>query len=423
MEFLKCDIAIIGGGASGLMAAAAVARSGKKLKTVIFEHHLRTGKKLMATGNGRCNLTNTNISAQAYFGSGAEDAERIISKYNSKYIIDYFEEIGLLVRTDSEGRVYPLSNHAASVLDCMRNFILSKSISEYCSTTVDKIILEKSGYTLLCKNLRVFAKGVVVACGGKASPKLSTNGTGYSLLKPMGIALSTLMPSLVNIPCSNSCLSLLKGLRIKGNVSLLANNNIMAVEKGEIQFANDALSGICVFQLSRMVNEFFAENTVKGKNTDTVLLSLDIMPEYTQQQCISMLLKRVSKMKNYQISNFFDGIFHKRIAQALYKECRINSNRKVADITKKEIYALANKLKNWRFTPSSPSSFENAQVTAGGVKAEEIDFASCESKKYKNLYIVGELVDVDGLCGGYNLHWAWCSGIMAGENIVNSISK
>ncbi|MEE0858739.1 MAG: aminoacetone oxidase family FAD-binding enzyme [Acutalibacteraceae bacterium] len=423
MDFIKCDVAIVGGGASGLMTAVALARSGVKCKTVILEHHNRTGKKLMATGNGRCNLSNSNIFDSAYYGTGKQYANKIFKKYSCEYITYYFQKIGLITVSDAEGRVYPVSNNVSSVLDSMRNYILSKGVIELCETTVTDVKENKNGYVLLCgEKLKVSAKYVVLACGGKASPKLSTDGLGYTLLKKLNIKVTPLLPSLVSVNCSNKSLNMLKGIRIKGNVFLLADNKIVETQSGEIQFANNALSGICVFQLSRMINEYFICGTVNGKKTNSVKLVLDIMPNYTAEQCKSIIMERAEQFGGYSIEKFFDGFLHRKVAIAIFKECNINNlNRKTAELTKKEIEKLALILKHWEFTPSAKSSFDNAQVTAGGVVSDEINFHSMESKKHKNLYIIGEFADVDGICGGYNLHWAWCSGIITAENIVRNM--
>ena len=421
MEIIKTDVAIIGGGASGLMTAVAIAKAKTACKVLIIEHHQRTGKKLMATGNGRCNLTNCNIFDNAYYGTGKYYANKLFSKYTCEYITEYFSEIGLLTRVDTEGRVYPISNNVASVLDSIRNYILAHNIKEMCNTTVTNIIKGKNSYTLECEDVKIIAKYVVLACGGMASSKLSTNGYGYSLAKNLNISVSKPIPSLVTVPCENKSLSALKGLRVKGNVSLVADGKTIATESGEIQFSNGALSGICVFQLSRTVNEFFTYKTVYGTKCSKINLIIDIMPEYTRDECKNLLYNRLSVMGKYSLENFFDGFLHKRVATAIMQECRIKTDKRTcATLTKKELLSIADCLKYWCFTPSGKSSFDNAQVTAGGVVADELDFNSMQSKKYKGLYITGELVDIDGICGGYNLHWAWTSGIIAGENIIKN---
>lgn len=419
MDFIKYNVAIVGGGASGLMAAVELAKSGKGLKVAVFEHHSKVGRKLMATGNGRCNLTNKNLTVNSYRG-GTEYLESVLQKYNSNYITNYFSDIGLVTYADDQGRVYPLSNNVSSVYDCITDYAFSKGVDCYCDVTVKKIIPEKKGYTLLSDDYRIFAENVILACGGKASAKLSTDGLGYNLLKSLDISVTNIMPSLVQVPCSNRCLTNLKGLRVKGEISLEIGNKIIGKESGEIQFAKGALSGISVFQLSGYVSEYFSHK----KNKDNIAFYLDLMPNSTAQECLELLKSRANSLHWYKLSNFFDGFLHKRVASALYSECGIKDIQRTAStLTKNEITRLAHCIKGWKFTPTNAGEFDNAQVTSGGASCKEIDFNSCQSKKYSHLYIVGELVDIDGICGGYNLHWAWSSGIMAAKNILKGYGK
>lgn len=419
MDFIKYNVAIVGGGASGLMAAVELTKSKKNLKVAVFEHHSKVGRKLMATGNGRCNLTNKNLTVNSYRG-GTEYLESVLQKYNSNYITNYFSDIGLVTYADDQGRVYPLSNNVSSVYDCITDYAFSKGVDCYCDVTVKKIIPEKKGYTLLSDDYRIFAENVILACGGKASAKLSTDGLGYNLLKSLDISVTNIMPSLVQVPCSNRCLTNLKGLRVKGEISLEIGNKIIGKESGEIQFAKGALSGISVFQLSGYVSEYFSHK----KNKDNIAFYLDLMPNSTAQECLELLKSRANSLHWYKLSNFFDGFLHKRVASALYSECGIKDIQRTAStLTKNEITRLAHCIKGWKFTPTNAGEFDNAQVTSGGASCKEIDFNSCQSKKYSHLYIVGELVDVDGICGGYNLHWAWSSGIMAAKNILKGYGK
>ncbi|MBQ7522333.1 MAG: aminoacetone oxidase family FAD-binding enzyme, partial [Clostridia bacterium] len=367
-------------------------------------------------GNGRCNLSNEHISPEFYFGSCAKHLHNVWEQYNCDFIRKYFSDLGLLTVSDNEGRIYPVSNSASSVLECMRNYYhYFGNVDELCNTVVKTI---KSGYLLECirtdnDTVRISAKYVVLACGGKSSPKLSTDGLGYDLLNTLHIRTSVLFPSLVPITCNDKLLNLLKGVRIKGNVSLMIDGNIVARHNGEIQFTEKALSGICVFQLSRLVNEYF----MSKKQTD-IKIALDILPQFSKKECKAFLVSRVQHFGKYTLDNLFDGLLQKKIALTLYRKCGITDlNRKSATLNKKEIQLLSDTLKQWEFIPTSASSFENAQITAGGIISSEIDFTKMESVRYKHLYFGGEIIDIDGLCGGYNLHWAWCSGIIVARAI------
>lgn len=433
MEFVKCDIVIIGGGASGLMTALALARLGVKGKIVIAERNAKVGRKLLATGNGRCNLSNENISEKFYFGTVAEYAKTIFKKYDCNYIRKYFEEAGLLTISDSEGRIYPLSNGASSVADCMRNYILSNGITELCNTTVTEIVPDKKGVCLTCEcrageqectRLKISAKYAVLSCGGKASPKLSSNGNGYGLVKNLGIDIIPVFPSLTSVSCSDKLLHTVKGVRVKSRVSLYADGSFIDSHSGELQFTENSLSGICVFQLSRFVNEYFAFKTVKGRKCRNIKVCVDLLPEYDTESCRNLITHRKELFGRYELEKFFDGFINKRLGTAVLKKAGITDlSRKTATLSKAETEKICRILKGWEFIPSKTSGFENAQVTAGGVSAKEISFDDMCSKKYRNIYINGELADIDGSCGGYNLHWAWCSGIIAAESIAGRMEK
>lgn len=434
MEFIKCDIAITGGGASGLMTALTLAKLGVKGKIIIAERNAKIGRKLLATGNGRCNLSSVKISDRFYFGTAAEYAKDIFRKYDCNYIRKYFEEVGLLTVSDSEGRIYPLSNSAASVADCMRNYILSYGVTELCSTEVTDIIPDKRGVSLICEcksdgnecstKLKISAKYAVLSCGGKASPKLSGNGNIYGIVEKLGIDITPVFPSLTSVSCSEKLLHTVKGVRVKSRVSLYADGVLADSHDGELQFTENSLSGICIFQLSRLVNEYFVCRTVNRKKTGNIKICVDLLPEYDSESCRKLVMSRKELFGRYELEKFFDGFINKKLGIAVLKKAGITDfSRKTATLSKSETEKICRTLKGWEFIPSKPSDFENAQITAGGVSAKEINFDDMCSKKYRNIYINGELVDIDGSCGGYNLHWAWCSGIMAAESIAERMEK
>ena len=422
MKFFKYDVAIIGGGCSGLMTATAIVKNNKKLKVVILEKNAKVGRKLLATGNGRGNLSNQHIAEPFYFGSCAKYVRSMWKVYDCNFIRRYFSDLGLFTVSDSEGRIYPLSNNVSSVLDCMRNYYRQfGNVDELCNTVVENIIIDNNVCLLECigtdnEKIRISAKYAVISCGGKASPKLSTDGLGYTLLNQLKIRTSALYPSLVPIICNDKLLHFLKGVRMKGGVSLVIDGRIVAAEQGEIQFNEKSLSGICIFQLSGYINKCFAEGKKNG-----IKIILDILPQFSEKEVSDFISERIKQFGKYPLENLFDGLLHKKVALSLYRKCGIiNLERTSADLSKKERDWLCTTLKKWEFIPTQASSFENAQITAGGILPDEIDFSHMRSKKYRNLYFCGEIMDIDGLCGGYNLHWAWCSAIIAANTITDS---
>lgn len=411
---------IIGGGASGLMCAAALVHNGYMGNVTILEAQKRTGKKLLATGNGRCNLLNKNISKEMYSGSGKDGAWKIISQYNTQYMVKYFADMGLNTVCDSDGRYYPKSNSANSVLDLLRLYISNhENVKEVCQQPVLKIEKQNSKYKVTCQECTYTADAVVFAGGGKASQKLCYDGSCYKLLKDMGICINSLLPSLCPVKVNSPSIRSIKGLRVKGDAALWADGVCLQKESGEIQFGDGTLSGICVFQLSRKVNEFFTKNTINGKKIKEIKITLDLFPEYSQQETFDLIKKRYDIMQNYTIESFFTGLLQKRIGNAILKESGITDlSAKASSLSVKQLQHIANKLKCWSFSPRCISDFNNAQITGGGAAAEEINFDTMESKRYNRLYIIGETADIDGMCGGYNLHWAWASALTAAKHIA-----
>lgn len=416
-QVIFTDIAILGGGASGLAAACAIGQSGYKGKTLLIERHARVGKKLLATGNGRCNLTNTHLTPAAFHGSCAKQGLVLFQTYDSAYMKQYFNTLGLLTKAEENGLVYPYSNSANSVLDVFRLQLSKYAIEQVCGTHIQEIVRTKQGYRLISEETAIETKKLIMTCGGKAAAKLSSDGSGYTLLKELGYKLAPLYPSLAPVKVDSPVLRSLKGLRVKCMASLLADGKPIKQEQGEVQFGDGTLSGICMFQLSPFVNAFFTSRTVMGKPIKQLEIALDLCPDYTQQEVEQLLLNKAGQFPGESIEALFTGIFVKRVGQALLKSCGLTEfNRTMGTLNRKEIKNLAYRVKHWVFTPKCISDFAQAQITAGGVRADDLCFSTMESAKDKQLYFAGELVDIDGLCGGYNLHWAWVSGMIAGKS-------
>ena len=249
---LKIKVAVIGGGASGLFAAVAVSRRIGKGSTVIIERQSRTGRKLLATGNGRCNISNYRLSAKNYHGD-KKIINSVLNNCSPDYLIKLCSELGLLLRKDSESRLYPYSNKASTVLDCLRNALETNNVKELCDTTIESIKREHDNFIISCGNTIIYAKYVIIATGSPSAPYLGSDDSGYKLLNSLCIKHTSIFPSLSSVPCSNRIKSL-KGVRAKGEITLTADNSIICKKTGEIQFTENGLSGICVFDLSRYIN-------------------------------------------------------------------------------------------------------------------------------------------------------------------------
>ncbi len=383
---MKIDVAVIGGGASGIMAAIFAARCGKNV--CILEKNPRIGKKILATGNGRCNFTNINSKAEDY---NSEFVGSALSRFSSKQVISFFEELGLLSKEEAEGRVYPLSGQATAVLDVLRLELSRLSVKIIADFDVQKVEKNNNGFAIFSKNQKVEAKKVIVATGGKASPKSGSDGKGYELLRAFGHHTTKLVPSLVQLKTEKS----VGGVRAYGKVTTASGR----YDTGEIQFNNYGISGIPVFGLAKYVK--------KGEP-----VFLDLLPDYTEEQVITILKNKPKQtMETYLI-----GILNKALGQLLLKECGISPLSKMSDTLKNdEIIKIAKMIKSWRFDVTGTMPWDNAQVTAGGIELSEINRYTLESKLIEDLYITGEVLDIDGPCGGYNLQWAWASGMVAGS--------
>lgn len=395
-------IAIIGGGAAGLSAAISAAQLGAEV--TIYESSPRCGRKILATGNGRCNMTNMEANPENYHGAQTEFVQGAISQFWVKETIAFFEELGIVCKTEDKGKVYPYSNQASAVLDVlrMRCELLRVNIVtgfEVLSVSKHKNVFEISSY----KGERVYADKVIIATGGKAAPDLGSKGVGYDILKSLGHKVSKLRPSLVQMKTEGEVPKKLKGIKVDAIVSMGEYT-----EEGEILFTDYGLSGPPIFSLSSRYN-------------NEKEIYLDLMREYDESQLCKMINARKLQNPYITLDNFFVGMLNKRIGQVLLKEIGIAPlSREAYSLEYDEIRLCAKTIKNWKFNLTGTMSWNNAQVTKGGVLTKDFDSITFESHLVKGVYAAGEILDIDGDCGGYNLQWAWSSGYLAGEAAAKS---
>jgi predicted Rossmann fold flavoprotein len=408
-------IAIIGGGASGLACAIEIMRTVKNkgdVQVTILERLPRVGKKILVTGNGRCNLTNINASAKNYRGD-ADFTEYALDKYSPQNNIKFFNSLGLYTRTEDEGRVYPLSNQASSVLDALRFECARLGIETICDYRAVHLKTVYTGVTTkIIVNNRDRFDYVVVACGGMTCKAHGTDGDAYDLLKMFGHKIISPAPALVSLNCDEFTKAL-KGVRAICKMDLIIDGNKALENYGEVQFTDYGLSGIPIMQLSRFVS-------VSPSND--ICIKLDVTPDFSAEEIRKYLYSRREIDKGL-CENMLSGIMNKQLCIVLMKECDIQVNGRINELTDNEIEKLANIIKCWKIKIKNSRSFDYAQVTAGGADCSQFNTETMESTLVPNVFCCGEALNIDGDCGGYNLQWAWSSGRLAGNTIAERINN
>lgn len=405
MKNTNYDIITVGAGAAGLAAAISAKRNNRDLKIAILEAQSKAGKKILVTGNGRCNLTNINVSKEFYHGSF--DVSKTLNRFSAEKLINFFSTLGLVCDTETNGLVYPHSRQASAVLDVLLMEIKRLKIEIICDCKVELIRKKGEFFNIKTSNGEYTAKKVVMSCGGKAFSTAGGTGLGLDVIKNLGHKITPLFPALCPIQVKSDFMKSLKGIRAKAEVTLYDGEKAIKSEIGEVQFTDNALSGICVFNLTTLLP--------KTKNP---IISVNLTKDYSYIELLNLLYDRKKLFANEPLEEFFTGLFHKKIGTALIKsitnKALTENCKKLSD---KELKSLANLIQNWKFECKQCKDFSKAQVMLGGVNGNEVNGYTFESKVVKNLYICGEALDVCGDCGGFNLHFAFASGIITGENL------
>lgn len=408
---MKREVAIIGGGAAGMVAAIVASRNGAKV--VIYERMNRVGKKLLATGNGRCNLTNVGLSEsnlKCIHGSNKKFAGGILKKFTVDETINFFEILGVAHKIENDGKVFPMSDQASSVLDVLRYELDKLSIEIICDIEIDKIKQSKQEFILIDSNgVEYRADKVIIATGGMSSPNLGSNGSGYKLAKSLGHSIVNPFPALVQLKLEAPFLKSIKGVKFNGAASVILGGNILRREEGELLFTEYGISGPPILQLSR--------NAVEAlENKQQPIIEIDMFPNFTYEELLNLISLRLSYQYDRPLDFSFIGLINKRLIPIILKVSNIyDLNRTCFEISNKQIEKIVSLLKAWQFDIIGSQSWMHSQVTAGGVDLKEICPDTLQSKIIPGIYFAGELLDVDGDCGGFNLQWAWSSGYVAGN--------
>ncbi len=404
------DAIIVGGGAAGLTTAIMLKRRSPELKIAIIEQLDRVGKKLSVTGNGRCNITNSSIEDKNYYSISHKKAMEILKSFSAKKTEDFFSSIGVEIAYENT-KAYPRSFQASSVVDALRFTVQGLNVELFTSTKVLDIKYTNNIFNIFCENSSAFkAKTVVIATGGLAGGnKLGSNGDGYKFLEKTGHNIIPKSPVIVQVKTENTVTKSLKGIKVNAYVSVVQSGKVLSSDFGEVLFCDYGLSGPPILQLSRYCKI----------GTQIVL---DMFSEFENEKLTNLLLKRREILKGIPLTEFFAGLLHKRIGQAILKLCGFSLSNFSESLTNMDCENIAKTLKEFKFKVTGNTGFVNAQATSGGADLKSFD-NGLMSKKCAGLFAVGEVLDVDGDCGGYNLQWAWSSANCVANSIATFLGR
>lgn len=410
-------ILIIGGGASGMAAAISAAQANPSAQITILDGLDHIGKKILATGNGRCNLTNAQISPGHYHTQNTARLNDLLADMPAERPLAFFRELGLYCTEEDRGRIYPYSRQASMVLDVLKLALQRHHIQVQHNCKVKSLSVQKKVFTAQTESGQSFhADAVILAAGGRAAPKQGTNGTSYPLALQMGHRYARLYPCLVPLRCGQqtNILKQLKGIRVICRATLFDGKQKLTEELGEVQLTDYGLSGIPALQLSCWMNKPIQEQAYTVR--------LDLFPDWQHNELRSILQQRIKQYPTDKIEDNLLGLINKKLLFAALETLHLTPiDRPSSSLKRQDIDALVSLLKGWDFPITGIQTWDHAQVTGGGVFLNEID-NRFRSVKQPGLFLAGEVLDIAGDCGGYNLHWAWCSGITAGEAAAEYIA-
>ena len=394
-------IGIIGAGASG-MAAALAAAENPNARVILMERQARVGRKLQATGNGRCNLSNMNADRGGYNGTNPDFVQSAISAFDPRATLNWFADLGLYTVTETSGKVYPYSDQANSVVDVLRLNLNKPNIILKLGFDAEKVQKTPTGFCVTGGEETVECNKLIIACGGLAGSKLGGTMSGYKLLSKLGHKSTRLRPSLVQIKADWSGCAALKGVRANCHIEILKDGQLFNQSSGELQLTEMGISGPVVFEISRDV--------CYGPGAWTA--RIDFLPDWTEEELKNALQKR--RESGLPMEELLTGILHNRLGRVLTKTAGVRGKNLAKELSNAELEAVCEAVKNLEIPLTEPLGMDSAQVTAGGVLTDQFDENTMESRLVPGLYACGEVLDIDGDCGGYNLQWAWSSGRCAG---------
>jgi predicted Rossmann fold flavoprotein len=390
-------VAIIGGGASGLFCAICCAKKGTEV--TLFEQNAKLAKKILVSGNGRCNITNKNLSSSDYFGQNPAFVTDALQRFGFREFEKFVKNYGLLLDIKPDGRAYPLSNEAKSVARLFEQIAIQEGVAIHLNAKINSI-----------KEFTAKYDAVVVASGSRAASHLGGNSDAEEFAKEFGHSIIPPYPSLVQLEIASKTIHKMAGAKVEAEVSLLVNHQLEATAKGDILFTNYGVSGFAILDISQRASEALLE-------FNHVSLSLNLLPHFTPQQLANHIINSTKNMPNFSIGDILVGLLPIKIITNLLESLNISHATPAKEIDTKTAKKIANTITKWRFEVEDTHGFRHAEVSGGGINTDEIDAKTYRSHKQKNLYFIGEALDIVGKRGGYNFAFAWASAFLAAEDI------
>lgn len=403
-------VVIVGGGASGLVAAIYAARNGNDV--LILEKKEVVGKKILATGNGRCNYFNSDQNIEHFKNEENERIDDVINKKNQNEILDFFYDMGIEPKIKN-GYYYPLSNQAVTVRDALLKEAQMLNVEIKTETNVQNIAKEGQKFVIFNSEEKIYADKVILACGSKAALKNDYDANGYKLCEAFGIDIVKPLPALVQLKGKEKFFKKWNGIRADAKVELYENGIKKIEDVGEIQLTDYGISGICVFNLSGMA----IRGLDKGNKEQVKINFLFNIGLNEKEDLVKWMDMRNERIQGRTIYELLYGVLNKKLVDILLKEANVDESLVWNNLSEKEKIEVAKIIVDLKIDITGSNSFDKAQVCSGGVSLKEMNLLTMESKKVQNLFIVGELLDVNGDCGGYNLEWAWITGMIAGKSV------
>ncbi len=404
----RAQVLIIGGGASGMAASVTAAARGREV--VLLEGNDRVGKKLLVTGNGKCNFTNEILDPSCYHEAAGSFASSVIGKFSNRDLIDWFSDIGI-ESTVKDGRVYPGSEQASSVLDALRLQLEGTGVRVITGAKVMSIRKKQELFEVQTVQKTWSAETVILAAGSAAAPKTGSDGSGYRLAEQMGLTVREPLPALTSLHLKADYTKSWQGVRCDGSITLISDGSPVASSQGQLQLTSYGISGIPAFQVSRYASRSLAEGS---KVSARICFGSG---EKTAEETGKSLKARREKIGDYPAASFLNGVLPKNLAGVLLRLAGFGKGKYCRDLTDQELESLADIMTELVVPVTGTGGLVQAQVCTGGVVTDQIDPASMECFDIPGLYVTGELLDVDGICGGYNLHWAFATGRLAGFSV------